>query len=340
MRTRSRTILDVAEKAGVSPSTVSRVFNKPEIVDPLTRERVLHIAQELEFIPNALARGLITGRSGFAALVVPDITDPFFGQMAFALEQALRPAGLVLVVCHTSEEHQAEEHLVRLLEERQMDALVVASEAPNSEGVSPLEKSRIPLVFVERVSQHKVADSVILDKQSVNEAVHYLYELGHRRIAMITGHMDTYGGRTLYNAFCNALREHGLVLPDGLTIHGDFKFEKSRNAAYNLLALDSPPTAVFVGSDRMAHGFMTGLHEQGIQVPDKLSVIAFSTSLVDTLVHPNLTSCQSSYEKVGQQAAALLVRRIHEPNAGIREDLIPTRLLIRGSCRAIPLTES
>jgi LacI family transcriptional regulator len=85
----------------------------------------------------------------------------------------------------------------------------------------------------------------------------------------------------------------------------------------------------------MAHGFMTGLNEQGVRVPEELSVIAFSTSLVDTLVHPNLTSCQSSYEEVGQRAAELLVRRIHEPNVDIREDLIPTHLLVRGSCRAI-----
>lgn len=296
---------------------------------------MVRTARELDFVPNALARGLITGRSGFAALVVPDITDPFFGQMAFALEQALRAKGLVLVVCHTSEQYSEEERLTRLLEERQIDALVCASEAPNADRISPLESSRIPRVFIERLPKQGTADSVILDKQSVKEAVQYLYGLGHRRIAMITGHLDTYGGRELAVAFRTAIGEQGLTLPDSYMFHGDFKFEKSRRAASELLDLEPAPTAVFVGSDRMAHGFMTGLAERGVCVPEDLSVIAFSTSLVDTLVHPNLTSCQSSYEEVGQQAAGLLVSRILDPSAPTRQVLVSSRFLIRQSCRAV-----
>lgn len=334
-KAKPRTILDVAHKAGVSPATVSRAFNRPELLQPTTLKRVHAAAQQLHFVPNALARGLITGRSGFVALVVPDITDPFFAHLAYAVECSLRSEGLVLIVCHTGERRSEEAALTRLLEERQIEGLIYASEALSDNGPSPLEASRLPRVYVERRPHQGEADSVILAKAAVQDVADYLARLGHRHIAMVTGHLNTYGGRELYRAFKHALGRKHLRLPQQYVVGGDFNFDKSRAAAAHLLGLARPPTAVFVGSDRMAHGFMMGLAECGVHVPADLSVVAFATSLLDRLVHPVLTNCQSSYEQVGQEAAALLLNRIRNPDSPHRQVLVPTRLLIRASCRAV-----
>jgi LacI family transcriptional regulator len=329
------TILDVAREAGVSPATVSRAFNSPELLRPTTLARVRRAAQHLRFVPNALARGLITGRSGFVALVVPDITDPFFAHLAYAVESSLRAEGLVLIVCHTGEQRSEEAALTRLLEERQIDGLIYASEALAGNGPSPLEASRLPRVYVERMPRRGRADVVILSKEAVQDVADYLASLGHRKIAMVTGHCNTFGGRELHQAFKLALQRHGLRLPARYVAAGDFNFDKSRAAAAELTRLPNPPTAVFVGSDRMAHAFMLGLADCGVRVPEDLSVAAFATSLLDRLVHPPLTNCQSSYEQVGREAAALLVNRIRNPSSPYRQEYVPTRLLIRASCRPV-----
>ncbi|MGH2521909.1 MAG: LacI family DNA-binding transcriptional regulator, partial [Anaerolineales bacterium] len=155
----------------------------------------MHAARELSYVPNAFARGLITGKSGFAALVVPDITDPFFARLAFSLDQALWPAGMILIVCHTGEQRREEEHLTQLLEERQIEGLVWVSEAPTDASPSPLDGSRIPKVMIERLPEGTLADAILLDKQGVDDVADYLVGLGHRRIGMVTGHPRTYGGR-------------------------------------------------------------------------------------------------------------------------------------------------
>jgi LacI family transcriptional regulator len=335
LKTKRHTILDVARTAGVSPATVSRAFNNPTLLQPETLTRVRQAASQLRFVPNALARGLITGRSGFIALVVPDITDPFFAHLAYAVESRLRAEGFVLIVCHTGEQRSEEAELTRLLEEHQIDGLIYASEALSGNGPSPLEASRLPRVYVERQPRRGRADTVILSKEGVQEVVDYLVGLGHRDIAMVTGHPNTYGGRELLAAFRVALKRSGVRLPAQYVVSGDFNFDQSRAAAAQLLGLARPPTAVFVGSDRMAHAFMIGLADCGVHVPDDLSVVAFATALVDRLVYPMLTNCQSSYEQVGHEAADLLVNRLRHPDSPWRQVSVPTRLLLRASCRTV-----
>lgn len=329
------TVVDVAARAGVSPATVSRAFNRPKLLSPETLDGVMRAAKDLNFIPNALARSLLSGKSGFAALVVPDISDPFFARLAYSLDQALRSEGMVLIVCHTSEQRIEEEYIMRLLEERRIDGLVWVSEAPADGSPSPFEVSSIPRVMIERLPDTEPADAILLDKSGVSKVVEYLVDLGHRRIAMVTGHQQTYGGRELYRAFEQAMSEKGLEVPDQYVVSGDFKYEGGRNAVARLMAAIPPPTAVFVGSDRMSHGFMTGVTENGLRVPDDLSVVAFSTSLIDNLVHPPLTSCQSSYEEIGREAARLLIDRMRDPDSPSRQVVIPTEFLIRRSCRGV-----
>jgi LacI family transcriptional regulator len=334
---RPSTILDVARQAGVSASTVSRVFNNPGIVAKATVLRVQEAAEALEFVPNGFARGLITGRSGFAALIVPDIADPFFGRLAYSLEQALRPEGLALVICHTSEQQSEEVHLARLLEERQIDALVCVSEAPTTELTSPLERSRIPSVFVERHRASGEGDEVIFDKSSLDEAVGYLAGLGHRRIGMVPGHLGTYGGRELLTAFRAAMGRHGLSLDSDHVVPGDFKFDQTRAAAARLMSLPEPPTAVFVGSDRMTHAFLMAVAERGLRVPDDLSVLSFSTDLLDTLVSPQVTACRLSMARIAADVASLLTRRIRQPDAPFEQVLVPRTLVIGTTCGSPPV---
>jgi len=295
----------------------------------------MNAARELDYVPNAFARGLITGRSGFVALVVPDITDPFFARLAQSLDQALRLAGMILIVCHTGEQRSEEENLTKLLEERQIDGMIWGSEASAGSAPSPLAESHIPKVMIERLPENSSADAILLDKRGTDDIAEYLHGLGHQRIAMVTGHPHTYGGRELYRAFQASLVRYGLDLAEPYVVSGDFTFEGARAAAAHLMSLDPVPTAVLVGSDRMTHGFMIGLVQLGVRVPEDLSVVAFTTPLVDTLVHPLITSCQSDYQLIGQEAARLLLERIQQPELANRTVWVPTDLMIRGSCRPI-----
>lgn len=329
---RPSTIIDVARRAGVSASTVSRVFNNPSVVAPTTLDSVRRAAEELEFVPNGFARGLITGRSGFAALIVPDIADPFFGRLAYSLEQLLRPEGIALVVCHTSEQRSEEVHLARLLEERQIDGLVCVSEAPATDLPSPIEGSRIPSVFVERHRSNGAGDEVILAKDGIDAAVAYLADLGHRRIGMVPGNLATYGGRELLIALEAVLARHGMQLPNAYVEPGDFKVEQTRAAVGRLMSLPEPPTALFVGSDRMTHALLIELAQRGLHVPEDVSVLSFSTDLLDTLVAPKVTACQSSVEQIAAAVATLLTRRIRQPDAPFKQIVIPNSLVIGTTC--------
>lgn len=334
-RSKARTVLDVAKRAGVSPATVSRAFNRPELLDPQTLTRVLREAKKLKFAPNALARGLVTGRSGIAALIVPDITDPFFAQFAASVERALRPEGIMLTLCHTSEQQDEEEHLTRLLEQLHVDGFVVSSEAPNDASPSPLDRSRIPSVMVERLPRKGSADTVILDKSSIDSLIEYLVVLGHRRIALVPGHLGTYGGREFFQAVKTALEKRGLDLPDEYVVAGDFKFEKSREAAAILLRQARPPTVVLVGSDRMTLGFVAGLEEHGVRIPQDLSLATFSTHLIDSFLHLRVTGCLASIDEIGTEAARLLINRICNPQSPTLHATVPAPFVIRDSCRSI-----
>ncbi len=328
------TIADVAREAGVSASTVSRVFNRPELVKEETREAVLKIAAELEFVPNRLARGLITGQTGLIALIVQDISNPYFGIVANGCEEELRKEGIAVALFSTSESLRAEEHYRRMLAERSVDGFIFISSPADAKSLGE-HPTPIPTVYVHRTPDGDHIDAVYTDDQQGSRlACEYLVGLGHRRIATVTGQLETITGATRLRAFREALASYGIDLPDQYVLPGDFKMEGGRQAAKQLVRADPRPTAVFIVSDLMAYAFVHSLAEEGVRVPADVSVVGFDDLPMSSLFYPSLTTIRSPKRGIGEAAARLLLERLEDPEAPPRTVVLPVELVERESCRS------
>ncbi len=329
------TIRDVAARAGVSKASVSRALNQPESVSSATLERVLAAARELSYVPNAMARGLATGKSGIVGLIVPDSTNPVFAHIARGCADQLLAHGLT-VALYNSDEQYARECALRLLnEQRQAEGLILASQAalPSGNG-EPSPATTLPTVYVERDPDGPRVDAVYIDnRQAARLACEHLLALGHRRIAIVTGLLGTVTGSGRLAGFVESLREAGIALPDRYVLEGNFKLEGGRKAAEELLALVEPPTAAFVSSDLMAYGLVSGLRERGWRVPEDVSVVGCYDLPMSSLFTPSLTTVHVPLHGIGRQAARLLLRRLQRPHRSSTVKVVPVVLTVRQSTR-------
>lgn len=330
-------ITDVARRAGVSPATVSRVYNQPEIVSPGTRERVLSAAAELQYVPHAIARGLATGRSGVVGLIVPDITNPYFGHIARGCADVLNSRQITVALYNSDEQSSREHHMRLLVSQRQADGLIVASQAASiSETAEKLPEVGAPTVYVERRPDQPGIDAVLVDnRQAAKQAAEYLMALGHRRIATITGLMNTITGQDRFRGFVDRLAQAGIQTPDAYVVQADFKLEGAAAAARKIMALVDPPTAVFVASDLMAYGAIGEFVAHGWRVPGDISVIGCEDLPFSQYFVPTLTTIRVPIYDIGRRAAQLLMRRLQKPSRKPTIEVLGAELVARQStCRA------
>lgn len=332
----AKTISDVAKAAGVSPSTVSRVFNRPELVKEETRVLVMQIANDLQFVPNRMARGLITGQTGLVALIVQDISNPYFGIVANGCEEELRRNNIAAALFSTSESQFAEEHYRRMLAERSVDGFIFISSPADAQSLGE-HAAPIPTVYVHRQPDGPLIDGVFTDdRRGGSLAAEHLVRLGHQRIAVVTGQGETITSETRLRSFRDTLAEHGIQLPDQYVLPGDFKMEGGRRAGKQLLRCDPRPSAVFVASDYMAYGLVHAIAEQGVRVPEELSIVGFDDLPMSDLFFPRLTTVRSPNRLIGETAARLLVRRIEDPERPGEDVVLPVELIERDSTRRWP----
>jgi DNA-binding LacI/PurR family transcriptional regulator len=333
----SATIRDVAKRAGVSQATVSRVLNRPELVKEETRANVLKAAEELGFVPNRLARGLITGRSGLVALIVQDISNPYFALVAAGCEEELHRSGIIATLVGTSESLNEEERVRQILAERSIDGFIFVSSPASLDAVEDrLIPNTIPTVYALRIPDAPHIDIVFPDnRQGACLACEHLASLGHHRVAIVTGQLETLSGQVRLEAFRECLNAKGIDLPPHYIIPGDFKLASGKAAAEQMLACDPLPTAVFVSSDLMAYAFIHTLAEAGVRVPEDISVIGFDDLPMSELFYPRLTTIWSPKRRLGAEAARLLVNRLENPDLPAQEVLLPVELKVRDSCRVI-----
>jgi DNA-binding LacI/PurR family transcriptional regulator len=330
------TISDVARGAGVSPSTVSRVFNRPELVKEETRVLVMEIANEMQFVPNRMARGLITGQTGLVALIVQDISNPYFGILANGCEEELRKNNIAVALFSTSESQSAEEHYRRMLAERSVDGFIFISSPADSKSLGDHD-TPIPTVYVHRRPDGPHIDAVYTDdRRGAMLAAEHLVKLGHERIAVVTGQLETITGETRLRAFRDTLVQHGIGLPDQYILTGDFKMEGGRRAGKQLLRCDPRPTGVFVASDFMAYALIHALAEDGVQVPGEVSVVGFDDLPMSDLFFPRLTTVKSPIRGIGETAARLLLRRLEDSSLPGEVVVLPVELVERDSTRVWP----
>lgn len=336
------TISDVAQRAGVSAMTVSRVINNSGYSSRETRARVEAAITELGYVPNALARQLRSKRTKTLALVVSDISNPFFTTIARGVEDVAVRHGFSVMFCNTDESEKEEAQYLLMLIERQVDGVLLVPARSSGTSFRLLHAHKMPVVVLDRRVAARRVDSVRCDSEAGAYALtHHLIALGHRRIAVLTGRRTISTSVDRVAGCRRALEEAGLTLGDELVRYGGFNFgspnqaDGHRMAQEVLASASNRPTAIFAANNFIAFGAIRALHEAGLRVPEDMSVVAFDDLPAEWVSDPFLTvAAQPAYE-IGHRAAAMLLDRLSGDRVAEGEDVVlPFQLIIRRSSAA------
>lgn len=324
------TIADVAARAGVSKATVSRVFSRPDVVRPETRDRVLETARELSFVPNRVARSLAIGRTGSIGLFVPDIANPYFGPVIKAVQQEARRHDMTVFTADSDEYDEDELELAETMAQ-QADGLLLFSPRMPDSAILGLADRR-PLVVLNREIDG-VPAVVIPSDDGMKQALEHLVALGHERVAYISGPRDTYSNRARRAAVRAAVRKFGVEL----TELGPFEpFFTSGVRAGDLL-IASGATAGIAYNDLMALGVMQRLTERGVKVGHDISVIGVDDIWLAPMAQPPLTTVHAPAPEAATTALRWLCELIEEPGVRERTNIrMACELMVRASTGPAP----
>jgi LacI family transcriptional regulator len=329
------TIMDVARAASVHPSTVSRVLNgRAELsLLPETRERVIAAASRLGYRPSALARSLRLRRTFTLGMLVPDITNPFFPPIIKGVEDTAHARGYNLILCNTMDSSEREATYLRVLRERQVDGLLIASSFMADSTIAELRREKFPYVLLNRAPRGG-DDLAVLpnNREGTAAAVDHLVGLGHRGIGLVGGPQTTMTGQERLATARAALRRHRLPADDGIVaIAEGFSEEAGYRAARRLLRAGEAPTAIFAANDLIALGTLRAAREAGLEVPKDLSIVGFNDIPLADLFDPPLTTVHVPQQEMGATAASLLIAQLERETIKDRRVVLDATLVIRGS---------
>jgi LacI family transcriptional regulator len=331
------TIKDVARESGLNISTVSRALNNGYGVNDLTREHVIAVAARLNYRPNRIARGLVTGRSHSLGLVVSDIRNPFFAEVARGAEDAARVANCDLVLCNSDLDADKQMQYVQSLLEKCIDGIMMNSVSMLSqEQQDQLAGSGVPIVLLNRPASNHTFSTVCADNESGGAlAAKYLLGLGHRKIAHLTGPRQHGNLSDRTRGFVRALQSaENPVRP--IVFHGKFNFSGGAELARKLLDEHPDVSAIFAANDVMAFGVVHALLDRGLRIPEDLSLIGFDNIEFSTVVHPPLTTIHQPKYEMGAAAVDILLRLGRDKAKQIPEHRrLGVELIERQSCKPL-----
>ncbi|CAM5561742.1 HTH-type transcriptional repressor PurR [Streptomyces tendae] len=269
-------IKDVAAEAGVSVATVSRALNGHPSVSAAARARVLAAVETLGYRPNAVARSLRTDQTRTLGLVISDVMNPYFTELARSVEEEARALGYSVIIGNADERPDLQDHHVTTLLDRRIDGLLVSPTDGGSPRMLDAARAGTPMVFVDRWIPGVDVPVVRSDgRAAVRDLVAHLHGLGHRRLAIIAGPAATTTGRERVDAFREALAAYGLPLPDAYIGQGDFQAGSGRRVTEGFLDLPEPPEVVFAADNLMALGALDAVRARGLRVPEDIGLAAF-----------------------------------------------------------------
>ena len=327
------TIHDIAAEAGVSVATVSRVLNARDHVAPETRERIARIVRERGYVVNRSARNLQDGRTGLVGLLVPLVHPHYFSTIVAGASEALFEQDQRAVLSATEHKHDREVTLLdRLMHGMADGALVVLPEETSDELERLLDTNYRFVVIDPRLPLDARIPAVSAAHSSgASDAVRHLLELGHRRIAAITGPRDWVATEERRRGYHAALASYGILPDPRLEIEADFEIPGGTRAAARLLETAEPPTAIFAFNDNLAIGTIRAARAHGLRVPEDLSVVGFDDSEHASLITPTLTTVRQPLAEMGRTAVNLLRRLLDGQRVETLHVELGTRLVVRDS---------
>lgn len=325
------TVKDVARAAGVSITTVSRVLNNPELVVSEKQLLVQRALASLDYIPNQLARSLISRRSNAIGLLVPTISNPVFAPTIEAIERALDRAGYAVLIHCCERDPEREFRQARALIERGVDGLIITGSVHVPELAPLLARNKLPYISQDVSVGRPLGPSIALDNAgALGIAVDHLYARGHREIAVLTG--PVHNTPPINDRFCSAIgriRAYGLALPDEwLAVAEDYRGPTVKAAAGRLLALDHLPTAVACTGDILALGMVSAARARGMRVPLDLSIIGCGDTDMGQYVDPPLTTVRMPFAEMGEIAVGNLLALL-DGRAPPPFRMLPATLVVR-----------
>src|SRR5690348_448976 len=332
------TIRQVADLAGVSTATVSRVINGRAEVSERARDAVLRVVREYGYSTNRTARGLSGGRTGLVGVTTPVVHHSYFAVILDGAGEALYEQDMRMVLCPTHHEHDREASLLERLMQGTTDGalLILPEESPDE--LAALHEHGYRFVIADPLKQldERVPTVSAAHSMGAGEAVEHLLSLGHRRIAAITGPRGWIATEERLRGYRAALAAVGVMPDPRLEVASDFSDRGGFQAAEALLDLPDPPTAIFAFNDMLAIGAMQAARARGIRIPQELSVVGFDDTFEASIVTPTLTTVRQPLAEMGRMAVALLVRLLHNQRIEALHVELETRLVVRESTAPPP----
>ncbi|MFE3591294.1 LacI family DNA-binding transcriptional regulator [Streptomyces niveus] len=323
------TIKDVAALAGVSVGTTSRVLSGNPSTSPAARERVHAAVAELGYRPDARARSLRSARSQTVGLLISDVRNPFFADVAHGAEQAALRSSYVTLLANANEDPKQQDTYLESFLTQRVDGIIIAPQGEESAHLRTLATT-VPLVFVDRTVDGFEVPSVTSDNAlGIDQAVAHLADRGHTRIGYIGGPRSISTGRARHDAFVRAVARHGLDTDPGLITSGDFRSASGAVAAERLLAGGQPPTALLAADSPMAVGALGALRRRGLRIGSDVDLVAFDDIEWFSELDPPLTVVSHDAQAMGSTAMRLLLDVIEGRTP--ESVVLPTRLVVRES---------
>lgn len=321
---------DVAERAGVSVTTVSHVLNRTRHVAPETRRKVLEVIRDLNFYKNVHARRLARGGSDFLGLIVSDIGNPFFPEIIKSFETAALERGFDLLLCNTNYDPHRTQAAVRKMIENKVRGVAVMTSELAGDLAEEMAAHHVAVVFLDLGQVRTLMSNIRVDySKGIFQAINHLRELGHKGFAFIAGPQNLRSAVTRRKAFIDALDQWGL--PSQRTVEGTHKVDGGIAAVRKLLHQPSFPTAILCSNDLTAIGAMSALRSTGLRVPEDVSVVGFDDIDFAVLAHPPLTTIRLSRERLGKLAFQALDELLRSKGRQGAEYVVDTQLIVRES---------
>ena len=325
-------IKDVADAAGVSTATVSRVLaNKPHVRQEV-KARVMKVVQELNYRPNRVARSLRSRKSTIIGLIVSDIENPFFQQVSRAVEDAAHEMGYSVMLCNNDENPDKEKRYLHLIRDENLAGVILSPTRQTADNFSEISDLNIPMAVIDRRVSNGEVDNILIDNvQAAHTLATHLIGHGCRRIGAIFG-MGSTTGRERREGFVRALKEHDLQASSDLVKYANPREADGFHTAMKLLALSEPPDAILTSNSLLASGALRALRENKKKIPQEIAFASFDETTWAKLIIPALTVIEQPTYEIGRTATELLIKRTEDPTRSTREVILKAKLNIRHSC--------
>lgn len=328
-------IKEVAKYAGVSASTVSRVLTGTTPVSASARQKVLDAVKELDYQPNILAQGLKVGRTKTIGLFIPNVRDLVFPAAIRGIEDTAKKHGYTVVLCNTDDDHDKECSYIRSLRSRLINGFIFSTAKQDSSHLYELHDAQFPMVCLIRHLSDSTMNAVVLDNfDGARQAVQFLLQSDHKKIALINGNMDILLYRQRLAGYLQAHQDFGVVPDERLIFENIGGWHEGSKTMQSLLESGLQPDAVFAASDPKAIGVIQAIKRAGLRVPDDISVIGFDDSDIAALLDPPLTTVAQPFYEMGAQACTDLINLIeNETCPKVQTNVFPAKLIVRSSVR-------